>query len=253
MDIPDSNGAIVVGVDHSRWALNAVRWAVAEAANRDVALRLVHAVPTYHGMASDGVSCCDSALFDAVNAATQERKTVRLESARIVGSPDDVLVRESRHACLVCIGARPPRCSAGRLIGATASHLAEHAGCPVAIIRSGDDGAPRTEGVVSVVLSDDADNDDVVHLAMHEGRLRKSTVRQIDRRLDSWIRRYPDVHVETVAAGTGRQCRDCEPRGAQVGLAVVGSSDADKIASLGVPNCHPILGYPDCSVLLVRH
>lgn len=35
--------------------------------------------------------------------------------------------------------------------------------------------------------------------------------------------------------------------------AVVGSSDADKITSLGVPNCHPILGYPDCSVLLVRH
>ena len=25
------------------------------------------------------------------------------------------------------------------------------------------------------------------------------------------------------------------------------------IADLVTPNCHPILGYPDCSVLLVRH
>ncbi len=244
---------MVVGVDNSRWALNAVRWAVAEAVHHDATLRLVHAVPAAHGNSDDRISRCDSALFDAEDAAKQTRKTVRVEVAQVVGSPDAVLTQESRRAALVCIGARPPRCSAGRLIGVTASHLAAHAECPVAIIRSGDDGAARTDGVVSVVLSDDADNDDVVHLAMHEGRLRKATVRQIDRRRDSWIRRYPDVHVEMVAAGTGGRCRHDEPRGAQVGLAVVGSSDAGKIAALSVPNCHPILGYPDCSVLLVRH
>ena len=142
---------------------------------------------------------------------------------------------------------------AGRLIGATATALAEHAHCPVAIIRSRQDGSARTEGVVSVVLSDEPDNDDVVHFAMHEGRLRKATVRQIDRRLDSWIRRYPDVHVESVAAGTGRPYGDGERRDAEVALAVVGNLDASDIASLSVPNCHPILGYPDCSLLLVRH
>ena len=44
-----------------------------------------------------------------------------------------------------------------------------------------------------------------------------------------------------------------EPLGGGAGLAFVGSSDADEIASLSMPNCHAPCGYPDCSVLLVRH
>jgi hypothetical protein len=36
-------------------------------------------------------------------------------------------------------------------------------------------------------------------------------------------------------------------------LAVVGSADADEIAGLATPNCHPIVGFPDCSILVVRH
>ena len=143
--------------------------------------------------------------------------------------------------------------SAGPLFGPTASALAERACCPVAIIRSRGDGTPDTDGVVSVVLSDEADNDEVVHLAMHEGRLRGATVRQIDQRTDSWIRRYPDVHVETVAAGTGRQYRELRASPSmQSDWPSWVARDADKITSLRVPNCHPILGYPDCSVLLVR-
>ena len=181
------------------------------------------------------------------------RPTLCIETALVVGPAGTMLERESVHASMVCIGARPPHCAAGRLFGETASHLAEFARCPVAIIRSGDDGSARVGGVVSVVLSDETDNDDVVHLAMEEGRLREATVRQIDRRVDSWIRRYPDVHVETVSGGTGWvDERDGNSRNGYTGLAVVGKLDAEVITSLGVPNCHPILGYPDCSVLLVR-
>jgi hypothetical protein len=39
---------------------------------------------------------------------------------------------------------------------------------------------------------------------------------------------------------------------AGVQLAVVGEADADRISTLAVPNCHPILDYPVWSVLLVR-
>jgi hypothetical protein len=101
------------------------------------------------------------------------------------------------------------------------------------------------------VLNDEPDNDEVVHHAMEEGRLRKATVRQIDRRLSGWARRYPDVHVELVAAGAG--VRVTENHSSAIDLAVVGQADANEIAGLGALNCHPIPGYPDCSVLLVRH
>jgi hypothetical protein len=118
----------------------------------------------------------------------------------------------------------------------------------VAIIRErGDD----LTGVIAVVLDDAPDNDEVVHQAMREGRLRNATVRQIDRRANSWVRRFPDVRVQTVAAG-------CTPAGSDASdsalaqLAVVGRADAERIGELVSPNCHPIVGYPDCSVLLVR-
>jgi hypothetical protein len=86
---------------------------------------------------------------------------------------------------------------------------------------------------------------------MEEARRLHATVRQIDRRLNSWIRRYPDVAVQTVAAGTGM--KSSEKQSSAIELAVVGSADADEIAGLATPNCHPIVGYPDCSVLVVRH
>ncbi len=105
--------------------------------------------------------------------------------------------------------------------------------------------------MVAVVLNDDPDNDEVVHQAMEQGRRRHATVRQIDRRLDSWVRRYPDVHVETVAAGTG--ARSGGKGSTAIELAVVGSADASEMAGLATPNCHPIVGFPDCSVLVVRH
>ncbi|PRC42584.1 universal stress protein UspA, partial [Mycobacterium sp. ITM-2017-0098] len=113
------------------------------------------------------------------------------------------------------------------------------------------DGTAQTDGVISVVVSDEPGNDDVVHFAMQEGRIRHATVRQIDLRTESWIRRYPDVHVETVAAGTGRWYGQ-ETADARVGLAVVGCSDGLNLAAASSPNCHPIQGFPECSMLIVR-
>lgn len=242
---PGRRHSVVVGVDGSHAALNAVRWAAAEAVDRDVALRIVHAVPC------DPDGAADAVLLEAQDAAEISSGMTRVHRVRVIGRPDDVLVRESQRAAMVCIGARPRHTAIGPVIGAVAAALARGAACPVAVIRTRSDGTADTDGVISVVLSDDAGNDDVVHLAMHEGRLRRRAVRQIDRRADSWVRRYPDVHVETVAAGSGHQYRGDTGGHDDVGLAVVGPADVDALPTLAMPNCHPILGYPDCSLLLV--
>lgn len=239
---------VVVGIDGSRAALNAVRWAVAEAEYRDAPLRLIHAVP-------DGQRppCPDPVLSSAEGEVARAGRPVRFESERVVGDAGEVLIAESSHSHMVCIGVPGRERLHGRLFGPTAAALAVGAHCPVALIRSDASGSACDAGVVSVVLDDDPDNDSLVHLAMQEGRLRDATVRQVDRRLNSWIRRYPDVHVETIAAGSGRAYSGSHQSRQTVQLAVVGQADAEHIAELEVPNCHPILGYPDCSVLLVRH
>ncbi|KRE33651.1 hypothetical protein ASG82_21460 [Mycobacterium sp. Soil538] len=239
---------VVVGVDGSHAALNAVRWAAAEAVDRDLPLRIVHVVAS--GADPDGAT--DAVLLEAQNAAGISAESVRPQPVRVIGRPEDVLLRESRRAAMVCIGARPRRAADEPVTGHMVAALARGSACPVAVIRSRPDGTAHTDGVISVVLSDEAGNDDVVHLAMHEGRLRGRAVRQIDRRADSWVRRYPDVHVEIVAAGSGHQY-GCQTGGHDdVGLAVVGAADADALPTLTMPNGHPILGYPNCSLLLVR-
>jgi hypothetical protein len=192
------------------------------------------------------------ALLSAEDAVICAGKQVRVKLAQIAGEPTEVLVSESRYAAMVCIGAPTLNPSTGRFFGRTAAALLERAQCPVAVIRIDADGAPRNGGVVAVVLNDEPDNDAVVHLAMQEGRLRRATVRQIDRRLNSWIRRYPDVPVQVVASGGGRLHLRGGNDETDVQLAVVGEADAEDIVALAVPNCHPIVSYPDCSVLMFR-
>ncbi|MBX7450514.1 universal stress protein [Mycolicibacterium sp. 3033] len=247
MNATGGQGCVVVGVDGSLASLNAVRWAAAEAVAEDAILRLVHVT----AQAPDPLDA-DPVLIRAECTAVTAAPSVRVDVASIAGTPGTVLLRESQDAVMVCVGAkhRPYRGDSSS-IGPTGRTLAEGAHCPVAIIRTRRDGTPQTHGVISVVLSDADDNDDLVHYAMHEGRLRHATVRQIDRRERSWIRRYPDVHVETVAAGEGCQYGRVDDDGG-VGLAVVGTDDAGELASVATPNCHPILGYPDCSLLLIR-
>ena len=246
-------GPVVVGVDGSRSALNAVTWAVAEAVDRDVPLRIVHALgaePEPRPGENDAVS---HVLARAEDAAHQADDSVSTEVVTSLGRPGDVLVCESRRASLICVGSHPRPCDESALFSPTVARLAQRAACPVAIIRSRRDGTPQTDGVITVGLSDEPANDDLVRVAMHEGRLRGATVRQIDQRTDSWVRRYPDVHVEIVTDTAGlRSHLDNTESDPRIGLAVVGPADTEALGSLTIPNSHPIHGFPDCSVLVVR-
>ena len=251
--VTPSRGPVVVGVDGSRSALNAVTWAVAEAVDRDVPLRIVHALGAEPEPRPGQNYAVSHVLARAEDAAHQADDSVPTEVVTSLGRPGDVLVCESRRASLICVGSHPRPCDESALFSPTVARLAQRAACPVAIIRSRRDGTPQTDGAITVVLSDEPANDDLVRVAMHEGRLRGATVRQIDQRTDSWVRRYPDVHVEIVTDTAGlRSHPDTTESDPRIGLAVVGPADTEALGSLTIPNSHPIHGFPDCSVLVVR-
>jgi nucleotide-binding universal stress UspA family protein len=202
--------SVVVGIDGSQAAVNAAKCAVGEAISRQLPLRLVHVVG---------------------------RSQVQPASAQ--PSDWEPLIDESQDAAPVHVGTDRRGWAAEKLLGATEAALATRAQCPVAIMQTNPDGTAAMPGVISVVLNDEADNDEVVHQAMEEGRRRNATVRQIDRRLNSWVRRYPDVPVQVVAAGTGT--KSSENHSSAIELAVVGRADAAQIAGLATPYCHPIV------------
>jgi nucleotide-binding universal stress UspA family protein len=253
--------SVVVGVNGSQAAVNAAKWTIDEALSRQLPMRLVYVIPRRDAQAGAQTGSeplsewelerAEMALSQAECAIQEAKKPVEVETAILSGDPGQVLVDESRDAALICVGTSRRGWASDGLLGPTATALVADAQCPVAIIRTNPDGSPTELGVIAVVLNDEPDNDEVVHQAMEQGRRRHATVRQIDRRLNSWVRRYPDVQVQTVAAGTGVKTGEGQASGIE--LAVVGSADALEIAGLATPNCHPIVGYPDCSVLVVRH
>ncbi|KZS58617.1 universal stress protein [Mycobacterium kansasii] len=256
MSQPDPK-SVVVAVNGSQAAVNAAKWAIEEAGGRQLPLRLVYVIPApdvQGGSAQNSeweLERAERALYQADGAIQGEGRPVETETAIRSGDPAQVLIGESQDAALICVGTARRGRAADGLLGPTAAALVTGAHCPVAIVRTNPDGSPTKLGVIAVVLNDEADNDEVVHQAMEEGRRRHATVRQIDRRLNSWVRRYPDVPVQIVAAGTGAKA--AERHGSAIDLAVVGETDAEQLPELATLNCHPILGYPDCSILVVRH
>ena len=253
--------SVVVGVNGSHAAVNAAKWAIDEALSKQMPLRLVYVVRRKGDRVGSNEASewalerAEMVLSQAESAVLSEAKAqgklVEIETIVLSGDPAQALINESQDAALMCVGTSRHGLAADGLLGPTAAALVKRARCPVAIIRTNPDGSPTRVGVIAVVLNDEPDNDEVVHLAMEEGRRRHAIVRQIDRRVDSWVRRYPDVPVQIVASGTG--ARADENRSRAIDLAIVGESEAAELPALATPNCHPILGYPDCSVLLVRH
>jgi nucleotide-binding universal stress UspA family protein len=204
--------AVVVGVDGSRAAIHAALWAVDEAISRDIPLRLVHVIDPLKasGVSDDGNIVARWALFDARRAVEATGKPVKIDTELGLN-----------HAC--------------RIGGTVAAALAGSALCPVAVIHRpmGASTGPKVSAVVAQV-----DNGVVLRHAFEEARLRGIPVRviggendsaqaQLNRRIASWTRLYPDVQVEPTVV--------CEARSGQ--LFVIDSHTARDLSSAHSTGC----------------
>ncbi len=269
MSITGSPGSVVVGIDGSRAAITAAKWAIDEAVERDVPLRLVHVTDV--GMpATDShedfgltIEYAEQVLRNASATIEATVRPVKIETATEWGDVENALIEESFGAAMVCVGSVGISRAARLLLGSTAAALAENAHCPAAIIRSDGDAQPTDDGWIAVAVDDDFGTDAVIHMAMEEARLRGAPLLalavsswafgempydQLDRRLGKWVERYPDVHVQPVAAHHGAAAY-LETFVEPVRLIVIGRSQAGELTRLVGPHNHPVCA---CSVLVVR-
>jgi nucleotide-binding universal stress UspA family protein len=160
-----SRGVVAVGVDGSRGARDALRWAAEEARLRGTPLRVVHAWTfgypgaggggygyPYIGGSADTVSGAGfNELREAAEAlleqviADEATATDGLEIERRVmeGSAVDVLVHAVAEDDLLVVGSRGHGGFAGLLLGSVSQQCAHHAPCPVVIVRTA---KPSTNG-----------------------------------------------------------------------------------------------------------
>jgi len=126
---------VVVGIDGSKHALRAARWAALEAASRDATLRLVYVIDALDADRQENIDRAQRALHKAWKAVGDTHIDVKLESEILSGNPAECLAEESRDASMVCVGDRGKHDAPDGPRGATAAEVARRAPGSVAIIR----------------------------------------------------------------------------------------------------------------------
>jgi nucleotide-binding universal stress UspA family protein len=148
--------AVVVGVDGSAGAKEALRWALAEARLRRSPVRAVHAwMFGYIGGSVDGYPywggslgsytsigvdlnelhrAAEDLLERALADVEDEAGDVEIEREVIQGAAAEDLVSAATPADLLVVGSRGHGGFAGLLLGSVSQQCAQHAGCPVVVV-----------------------------------------------------------------------------------------------------------------------
>ncbi len=270
---------VVVGIDGSDAAINAVLWAIDEAVVRDVRLRLVAAVPLSDLRGSSDTrgpesQYAETALRAATAAALAAGKPVKVETAIEPANPQDLLIDESHSAAMICMGSVGINRFAANVLGSTAQAVANGAHCPVAIIRSRARSSGPTDhpsahqSWVVAAINELSDCDDVLELGFAEAALRNTGLIAVvmpwwtedaerntlmDATIDNWSARHPGVPVQTWIASRSLAefIADSED---SVQLVVVGRADAHQVSRLvGPVDGLSRFDHNECSVLVTRH
>lgn len=223
---------VVVGVDGSESALDAVRWAAEEARRRETRLRIVHAFEIPAGYRPGFVDV--KALYDALAAQAKES----LEQARALAEETapgldvevvDVqagavptLVGESEGAAVLALGSRGLGGFTGLVVGSTAVALVARSTCPVVVVRGpgqdgpvvvGVDGKPTSEPAIAFAFAEASArgaeliavytwSDVLLELAftgerdaLDVSRIAEEGWELLAQRMAGWQEQYPDVRI----------------------------------------------------------
>ncbi|MET9153446.1 universal stress protein [Streptomyces griseoflavus] len=172
---------LVVGVDGSDSSLEAVDWAVDEAARLGLSLRLVHASlwERYEGgLPSFGTGRpAEEVLAEHIAASAAERARLRDPELKVSSEvvPDDAvsaLLHAAHESSALVTGSRGRGGIAGMLLGSVSLTVAARAVCPVVVVRGGEPDRQGSPGRVVVGLGDSAEDSDAVRFAFREAEAR---------------------------------------------------------------------------------
>ncbi|MGA9490680.1 MAG: universal stress protein [Mycobacterium sp.] len=255
--------SVVVGIDGSEAAVGAALWGIEEAVARDIPLRLVYAIDPCEPIRRDANSfthrfaTAEIAVRSAFMAVEASQRPVKIEIEIVQDHPVATLMRASRSAAMMCLGAS--RHSRLKRVGSTASALSASAHCPVALLRGYDKVVRGQGGWIGVGLDQSAQNGALVTRAMEEARLRGAPLgvlvpRQLfdgptaNAAAAGWVGRDPDLNFRSVPV-CGNIADYLNEHAQSLKLFVVGTD------GLGRPDSadKSVLYDTDCPLLILRH
>jgi nucleotide-binding universal stress UspA family protein len=280
-EIPPPSPAVVVGIDGSQRAIAAALWAVDEAVDRDLPLRLVYAIEPR----GSGRSDCDSIAQDFAGAETAVRQAamaiesvdqpVKIEVEIAQDRPVAALLAASHSAAMICVGALGVNQATEMSVGSTVSGLLARVHCAVAIVRP-----ERVHGVepgwVVTEFEDSADGPTVLGHALDEARLRKAPLRvlatwrpgfpdvrdthasaegsrlakaTLERSLTRYRRLYPELDIRAVAVA-GSAVNFLARHADSIQLVVLGHHPSNELCEFAGPASYSMTDGLNCSVLI---
>jgi nucleotide-binding universal stress UspA family protein len=257
--------SVVVGVDGSRAAIRAARWAVDEVALTDTPLRLLYVTKPNPGASSAeaeaALVAAEEVIHNACRAIDEMGRPVKIETEIIEGHPVAGLIDASRSTTLLCVGDTGAAQHPDVWLGSTAKELAESGHCTVAIVRGDrrDTGAVG-EGWIVALADESPDGIDVLQMALHEAQHRCAPLRVLtaaelpssnfrdpdasDSHMQRCVDDYADVEIETFHS-EGSFLNYLTEHAASIELAVIGAAQAGELQQL--------LGAPGAMALRDSH
>ena len=134
---------IVVGVDGSPSSRAALRWAISQARTTGARVQAVTAweFPALYSWGpthpyEDFAATAGKVLAESVQEACgSEGPDVEIRESVVAGHPAQVLLDASARTALLVVGSRGHGGFDGTLLGSVSQHCAQHARCPVVIVR----------------------------------------------------------------------------------------------------------------------
>lgn len=137
--VPAGERRIVVGVDGSPESENALRWAaqLSRWTGAGIDALVAWQYPPYGWTTPDWDPAKDAgqALADTVDAAFGDEPPADVNLVTREGHAAQVLIDSSKTALVLLVGSRGRGGFAQALLGSVSSKCAEHASCPVLIVR----------------------------------------------------------------------------------------------------------------------
>ena len=132
-------GPVVVGVDGSEAADRAIEWAAEEAVARHARLVVLHAA-VFRSEFTAAYPQVEGIEHSILDAAVEKARSLTGGSVEVEGiltepPPAEALIRASKTAELIVVGARGAGGWPHIKVGSVSQQIARHASCPVLVVR----------------------------------------------------------------------------------------------------------------------
>lgn len=283
---PESDHAVIVGIDGSESSQQAAMWAARLAQEESVTLRLVYVLAPPDGrsmVAGEREKAGVESLADAQSLIQLACPSVAVECVLVEGDPVEVLLSQCEQGQVAVLGSHGPGYFVSASVGSTAAALVDQAPCPVVVVRGRTPGEPPpTVGPVVVGVDGLWDSDDALRFACEEAARRgvvltvvhtwneilpdggarewdvdTSAIESIERQhvrkqLARWTGKFPGLRIET-AITKGRPVQTLLDYAADAQLLVVGARPGAGFSGmLRGSTSHALLAHCVCPVAVVR-